>query len=133
MKSPAMISILPLLLAIGAFAEGAGVGPIPDALRNDWSLAPFYQQYLDADGLPIVASAKVSPFALLEARCLIDHMLADRQDIRASLARQKVRFTVMAASEMTTDVPEHSDLKPKAYWDRRARGLGATRQRPSVS
>jgi hypothetical protein len=39
----------------------------------------------------------------------------------------------MAATELTTDVPEHSDLKPKAYWDRRARGLGATKQRPSVS
>ena len=41
--------------------------------------------------------------------------------------------TVVRGCEMTTDVPEHSDLKPKAYWDRRARGLGATRERPSVS
>jgi hypothetical protein len=34
---------------------------------------------------------------------------------------------------MTTDVPEHADLQPKAYWDRRARGLGASRERPAVS
>jgi hypothetical protein len=34
---------------------------------------------------------------------------------------------------LTTDVPEHSDLTPKQYWDRRARGLGATKERPSVS
>ncbi|HEY1068226.1 MAG TPA: hypothetical protein VGE52_19030, partial [Pirellulales bacterium] len=27
----------------------------------------------------------------------------------------------------------HSDLEPKKYWDRRARGLGATDVRPSVS
>jgi len=40
---------------------------------------------------------------------------------------------VMAPTEMTTDVPEHSDLTPKDYWDRRARGLGATRHRPAVS
>src|SRR5262249_19006107 len=33
----------------------------------------------------------------------------------------------------TTDIPEHSDLTPKDYWDRRARGLGATRARPAVS
>ncbi|MFQ5808669.1 MAG: alpha/beta hydrolase [Armatimonadota bacterium] len=31
----------------------------------------------------------------------------------------------MSEDEFTTDVPEHSDLEPAAYWDRRARGLGA--------
>ena len=34
---------------------------------------------------------------------------------------------------MTTQIPEHSDLTPARYWDRRARGLGATRRRPAVS
>ena len=39
----------------------------------------------------------------------------------------------MAYNEMTTDIPEHSDLHPDFYWDRRARGLGATASRPSTS
>src|SRR5260370_1668346 len=39
----------------------------------------------------------------------------------------------MAPTEMTTDLPEHSDLTPKEYWDKRARGLGATPARPAVS
>lgn len=39
----------------------------------------------------------------------------------------------MAQDEMTTDVPEHCDLRPKDYWDRRARRLGATDARPAVS
>jgi len=30
-------------------------------------------------------------------------------------------------------VPEHSDLEPRDYWDRRARGLGATLERPATS
>ena len=30
----------------------------------------------------------------------------------------------MAPDEMTTDVPEQRNMKPKDYWDRRARGLG---------
>ena len=42
-------------------------------------------------------------------------------------------MAVMAATELITDIPEHSDLKPKEYWDRRARGLGPTRRRPAVS
>jgi uncharacterized protein (DUF885 family) len=30
----------------------------------------------------------------------------------------------MAPTEMTTDVPEQRNMKPKEYWDKRARGLG---------
>lgn len=40
---------------------------------------------------------------------------------------------MMTESEVTTHVPEHSDLTPKAYWDDRARGLGASLDRPAVS
>lgn len=60
-------------------------------------------------------------------------MLSPRDDIRRALVRSKARLVVMAPAEMTTDVPEHADLRPKDYWDRRARGLGATDQRPAVS
>jgi alpha-glucosidase len=60
-------------------------------------------------------------------------MLVDRQDVLKALIKNKVRFAVMAPTEMTTDIPEHSDLTPKEYWDKRARGLGATRSRPAVS
>jgi cyclophilin family peptidyl-prolyl cis-trans isomerase len=37
-----------------------------------------------------------------------------------------VRLTVMAYNEYTTDVPEHRDMKPRVFWDRRARGLGGS-------
>ena len=50
-----------------------------------------------------------------------------------SVSSSMVRVAVMAESELTTDVPEHSDLTPKKYWDKRARGLGATRLRPASS
>jgi hypothetical protein len=60
-------------------------------------------------------------------------MVGHRPEILVELARRRVRFVVMAPTEMTTDVPEHSDLVPKPYWDRRARGLGATEARPAVS
>ncbi len=36
-------------------------------------------------------------------------------------------------NEFTTDIPEHASLKPRVYWDRRARGSGATPQAPAVS
>ena len=34
----------------------------------------------------------------------------------------------MGADEVTTDIPEHTTLGQ--WWDKRARGLGATRSRP---
>jgi uncharacterized protein len=99
----------------------------------DLKLPGFYKKYLAVRKLPVVASDKVSDFALFEAAYLIEHMLAKRPDILDALAKNKVRFAVMAASERTTDIPEHSDLTPKRYWNRRARGLGATHIRPAVS
>lgn len=106
---------------------------IPAEIREAFDLAPFYQKGIVIHGFPIVASAEVSDFALLEAAYLIRKMLEGREDIFEMLAKNKVRFTVMAWDERTTDVPEHSDLEPPEFWDRRARGLGATKARPSVS
>lgn len=98
-----------------------------------WRLAPFYTKHVDLGGLPIVASGKVSDYALFEAAYIVDRMLANRPDVLAELAKNRVRLAVMAWDERTTQIPEHSDLEPGKYWDRRARGLGATRARPAVS
>ena len=130
-----MLSIASLLCA-AALALPQDPGPLsapPAELVEAFELDPFYAKHLDAGGIPILASARVNDYALFEARYLIDRMLAGREDLRTAIAEQKVRFAIMAPSEFTTDVPEHSDLSPPGYWDRRARGLGATRQRPCVS
>lgn len=109
------------------------VTPPPEAVVQSLGLSPFYRKYVDVGGFPVLGSAKASNFALLEAAYLIDRMLRPRPDVRRALAASKARFAVMAPDEMTTDIPEHSDLRPKEYWDRRARGLGATDARPAVS
>jgi hypothetical protein len=113
-----------------------------DALRVD----PFYKKYVDAEGIAIVSSEKAPDAALLVARDIAIHMLAKRPDIRAAMVAERWRVGVMAQSEMTTDIPEHRNLKKpgiaevteieranydkiekltdKQYWDKRARGLG---------
>jgi Xaa-Pro aminopeptidase len=96
-------------------------------------LDPFYAKYVSAHGLPVVGSAKVSDAALREAAFLVDQMLNHRPEIREAMMKTKMRVAVMAYSERTTDLPEHRNLKPKAYWDWRARGLGASRETPVVS
>jgi hypothetical protein len=127
-----LIAILVAATALAARSE-LRVAPVPDAVRKTFKLSPFYQKYVDLHGFPIVGSSNVSDHALLEAAWIVDHMLAERTDILQTLASNNVRLAVMAATEYTTDIPEHTDLKDPAYWDRRARGLGATRSRPAVS
>ena len=94
---------------------------MPDAVRQRLDLAPFYQKHLDVDGLPIVASSRVSDAALCEAAWIVRHVVGQRDDILQSMAANKVRLVVMAWDEYTTDVPEQSQLKTKVCWDRRAR------------
>jgi cyclophilin family peptidyl-prolyl cis-trans isomerase len=109
------------------------VGPVPSEVRAQFKLAPFYEKYLNVDGLPVLGSAQLNDYALLEAEWIVRHMTAHRPVLLSTLASNNVRLVIMASNEFTTDVPEHSDLKPQIYWDRRARGLGATPERPAVS
>ena len=109
--------------------------PVPPsaAVRSNFDLSPFYRQWIDVEGMPVVASARVDPYAVKEAAWLIRKMIGHRQDLLRALAANGVRFAVMARNELTTRIPEHSDLIPGFYWDRRARGLGATEIRPATS
>jgi hypothetical protein len=116
-----------------ALSAADSVIPLPNDVREEFKLSPFYQKCCLVEGFPVVASEKVSDAALAESALIVESMLAGRSDILKSLAREHIRLTVMACTELTCDVPEHSDLTPKDYWNRRARGLGATRERPSVS
>jgi hypothetical protein len=116
----------------GADAEGKltyVVGRPPAEL----GFSPFYAKYTSASGFPVVGSSRVSDYAIKEAAFLIDRMLERRPDVRGAMIRNKTRCAVMAYSERTTEIPEHSDLAPKEYWNVRARGLGATHVRPAVS
>ena len=108
-------------------------GPVPPDVRQIFELDPFYQQYIDVGGLPVVASVQTNPYALKETAWLIQQMIGHRPDMLQALGQNRVRFSVMAYTEMTTQIPEHSDLVPGFYWDIRARGLGATSHRPAVS
>ena len=122
--------IVCLVLLLGSFTYAGEPVPkvteVPKELRESAKLDPFYQKYTHYNGYPILSSAKVSDAALIEARYLISQMLADRDDLLKAIIKGKCRFTVMAPTEMTTDVPEQRHMKndPKTNWDLRARGLG---------
>ncbi|MDA1164769.1 MAG: hypothetical protein O3B13_16880, partial [Planctomycetota bacterium] len=99
----------------------------------DLNLPAFYEKYVSADGYPIVSSGNVNDYALKEAAYLANMMLAKRPDVRRAMIAGGSRLVVMAHDEFTTDVPEHSHMTPKTFWDARARGLGGSRKDPVCS
>ncbi|QWC55786.1 glycoside hydrolase [Erythrobacter sp. 3-20A1M] len=131
-----------ILLPVAACASAIGHPP------RSLGLDPFYTQYLDAEGIPIVASSRVSRAALTDARDMVEGMLAFRPDLAAWLSKNGYRVAIMAESETTTDLPEqahwtrpakddprltrcerkHYDerigaMTDRQYWDSRARGM----------
>ena len=84
-------------------------------------------KYLDAGGLPIVSSAWASDEALFRAGDIIDDMLVNRPDLRAALAKLGRRVTVVADSEVITDIPEFRNIYgkyPGTDWNTRVQGGG---------
>lgn len=114
-------------------AQDAAPYILPENIRTENNIDLFYQKYTNAMGLPVVGSKNVSNNALEEASWIVRQMLGHRKDIVQAMKNTNVRVAVMAANEYTTDLPEHSKLTPKLFWDRRARGLGATPSNPAVS
>ena len=131
---PFASSFQPLVvLAVLAVTAAAQISEPDAGFRDSFGLGAHYQQVVFVDGFPIVASDKVESAALEEAAHNVRSMLRERPDILRQLAANKIRLGIMAISERTCDLPEHADLEPSAYWNRRARGLGASRKAPCVS
>lgn len=113
-----------LLFLTAPWTAAERVGPVPEEVRQKLGLDPFYQKHVLVKGFSIAGSEQVSDFALVEAAWILEHMLDGRDDILKTLADEQVHLAVMAWNEYTTDVPEHRQLRPRVFWDRRARGLG---------
>ncbi|MBI9016981.1 MAG: hypothetical protein JEZ07_06955 [Phycisphaerae bacterium] len=104
--------------------------PIPDHIALDFDLdTNFYKKCVMAGPVPVVSSENVNDYALKEAAWLILDMMDYRPEILQEIGDRKVHLAIMGVNEFTSDIPEHSNFfkpKDKNFWDRRARGLGAT-------
>jgi hypothetical protein len=137
MKAVANSLILLTVLLCGCRHLGNGQS-VARALRVEqppaaMELPEFYQKYVSANGFPVLGSAKVRDAAMLEAAFIVNMLLAQRPDVRQAMIDNGSRLVVMAYTEFTSDVPEHSRLKPNDWWDRRARGLGGSEKDPVAS
>jgi len=107
--------------------ESPKVGPVPKAVRKNFKLDDYYAKHADVTGLPVVASKNVDDSAVRVAAEIVAKMLSERPDVVKALVNARVRVAIIGKDEQTTDLPEYARLRNKAdYWNKRARGFGAT-------
>ena len=87
--------------------------PPPRNVRAYFNLDPYYEQWIDVKGFPVLASAKVNPYAVKEAAWLIEKMIGHRPDILQAMAANRARFSIMAHTETIKEIPEYrNDPRP---------------------
>ena len=107
--------------------------PLPLTVRDAFELDSLYQQWIDVEGFPVVASEKVNPYALKEAAWLIRQMIGHRPDVLQALVQNRARLSLIVHNEIPTQIPEYSDGRPNflAYL---MRGFGVgLRGHPTVT
>jgi len=102
-----------------------GVQPYPTSLPN----SHYYRQLCTtSSGLRVVSHGLASSAALQRTALLLSKVTATVEaSVTRAMTARGFRHALMAAypRELTTHLPEHSFLDP-AFWNERARGLGAT-------
>ena len=102
--------------------------PAPPAavVRDFYKLDPYYEQWINVGGLPVIASAKVNPYALKEAAWLIEKMIGHRPEVLRAMVKNKVRFSVIGHTELITEIPEYSDVVTPDFLVFNHRGWGGS-------
>ena len=98
--------------------------PPPPIVRDFFQLDPYYQQWINVRGFPVLASAEVSPYSVKEAAWTIGHMVGHRPDILKVMAQNKARFSIVPHNNHLPDIPEYDFGRLEFFWEMRARGIG---------
>ena len=97
--------------------------PPPQEVRDFFQLDPYYQQWINVRGFPVLASAEVSPYALKEAAWILGHMIGHRPDVLRVMAERTVRFSIVPHNKHTSDMPESNTGRLSFFWDVRHRAV----------
>ena len=92
---------------------------------SEYGFDPFYEKYCEMDGIPIICSAAVDDLALQQTYYILQNLLAPIPYVRDEFLDLGVYFAIIGKYEYQTTLPEYAHLD-SAYWDNRARGLGAS-------
>ena len=98
--------------------------PPPQEVRDFFDLDPYYQQWINVRGFPVLASAEVRPYTVKEAAWQIGHMVGHRPDILKAMAQIKARFSIVPHNKHLPEIPEYDFGRLNFFWEMRARGVG---------
>ncbi len=108
------------------------LGPPPDHVR--WYAS--FDKYLDANGIPIMATENVADEALFRAAAIFDEMLVNRPDIRDTLVRRRVPIVILGESESVFDLTPYRQYRDrielKPFGEEGPRGVGPNDLTPTL-
>ncbi|MEM6348357.1 MAG: hypothetical protein AAF927_31035 [Bacteroidota bacterium] len=84
-----------------------------------FGLDPFYQKYLDADGIPIFTGIEIPEEAIRRVKANVATMVAGEESMRRRLIDNYVRIVILALIEPLDTIPELADQNFKE--DQRSR------------
>ena len=118
--------------------SGAETGSVcvPGPVPANAGLDPFYSQGCQVNGFWVVANEVVDPEAITRSAETVAAIFATDNRLAPTLTEFDIRLGIIGRDQRTTEMPEYRDLNevfPETDWDSRARGLGATFERPLVS
>ncbi len=107
----------------GADGEfSCAVGEVPEDVREEWDVDPFYRKYADANGIPVLGSSAPSDESITLACQLVLEMVSMRDDVWLALIDNRTFFAMLGTDELTNQIPEYSYMPDSI--NQRARGLG---------
>jgi hypothetical protein len=83
------------------------VAPIPESLRDEYKIHPFYKKHVVIRGIPVIGAEEVTDYAFLECAWTLDHMLHERDMALKALVAAKVRVGIIGVKQYTMDIPEN--------------------------
>lgn len=134
-----LIAVLALaqLVASDVAAAAPRVTPPPVGLANlDYN---YYRKYLNASGVPIVASADVADAALIKMKLIVDTMLMKDPPTRAQVVARLQRILLIPRGKGMTTLPEYWNLDQLfplgsgTSWSDRTQGIAWTELIPYAS
>lgn len=98
----------------------------------------YYKKYLDASGVPIVASSTVSDAALKKMKYIVNRLLEKDWYTRQAVVANLKRVLIIPKDQGMTTLPEYRNFDqifpiPGSTWNERAQGVGWTAANPYVS
>ena len=100
--------------------------PLPAVVREFFKLDPYYEQWINVRGLPVIASARVNPYALKETAWLIEKTIGHRSDLLRTMVSNKARFAVIPYTDVITEIPEYRDQPTLDFVVYHVRGVGGS-------